>query len=216
MRKLTNIQVYEYIIEKLDLSGSPYFTESQTDVFLNECLYEWLNKKCKNAELNEKLRSDLGSITSKKTIIPSSKVIKFSDIENPFYILGALGTYSFSCRGVSTSRERYISPVLIDEYAKSIDNADLLNDDYFPGYLRYSDQSGQVLEIVSKNKPSSLTVFFIKEPILFDCAGKPDDYIELNASQQYEIISMAVEKMSVTRGDFNTANFENNNNENKL
>ena len=198
------------------MSGSPYFTEGQTDIFLNECLYEWMNKKCKNSELNEKLRSDLGDLTKKKTFVPSSKIVKFSDIENPFYILGAFGTYGFSCNGVSTPRERYISPIQIDEHAKSIDNPDLLSDDYFPGYIRYSDNSGQVLEIISKNKPTSLTVFFIKEPILFDSENKPNEYIELNASQQYEIIGMAVEKMSITRTDFNTAQFENNNNNNKL
>lgn len=207
MQPFTNKESFDYLIEKMDKYGSPYFEEETVTKVLNESYAEWLKDKVKMVEADEDARANLSVLTLKKTIPTlSSKKIPLSFSPALEYILSVSGTYTYECLGTSTKRERPIKPLLLDELSKSKDNPDLAPDDYFPGYVRYFDGTNVVIDIVSESTPSNVEIFYIKQPVLFDIVNRPNDRIEVGLGQQHEIIDIAIRKLSITDNNYQSAN----------
>ena len=201
--KLTNQQFYDYVIEKLDKSGSPYFEELVVNQFANEAYLEWIRKTAYDAELTEARRGDLAELTKRKVLGTTKKfTLDFTPV--PKYILALNGDYDFECNGIVTTRTRPITPINFDQYSKAQDNPDLSSNDAFPDYIRYAENSVSTIEIISNSTPKNVEMFYIKEPVLFDIVGNPDGFVEIGMEQQYQVLDMVVAKLEANVHDFNS------------
>ena len=197
MQKLTNQQVYDYIMLKLDKHATAYFPEEWVSQFFNEAYVEWINLAAKEFEKSSKRRADLVNLVKRATI-PNTKIISYAAITPaPYLILRVEADYNFVCKGVTTPRRRKVKPIPIDA-ARYGDDPYNASTEHFPAYEEFSGGTGKEIHILTPSTPILTEVMYIKNPDAMDMVGSPTALIEIDYMQQIEVIDITVRKLLQT------------------
>ena len=197
MTKLTNQELYDYIMLKLDKHATGYFTEEWVSQYFNESYVEWVNLAAKEFEKSSKRRADLINLV-KRAPVPATKIVSYSAMTPaPYLILRVEADYNFVCKGVTTARRRRVKPIPIDA-AKYGDDPYNASTEYFPCYEEFSGGTGKEIHILTKTTPLVVEVMYIKSPDSVDMAGSPNSLTEIDYPQQIEVVDIVVRKLLQT------------------
>ena len=108
---MTNTQLHTELDRRLDKAGSAYFNSSEKDGFLNDALFEFIFKRYKEIEKNEKNREDIAPLVRRVKIATgsltssTSKFFMLESVPRFMYVLNMAGVFSDSCKGKTISIE---------------------------------------------------------------------------------------------------------------
>ena len=198
MVKLTNREVYDSIMLKLDKFGSPYFTEDWVSIIFNESYIEFVNLAAKEFEQSSKRRADLVNLV-KKYSVPAASVIPYNLLSpDPYLLLMVISEFAFTCKTTTSNYKRRVKPITFDSFGVISDDPFNAPTDQFPAYVEYAGANGKEIHVLSKNTPIITEVTYIKSPNRIDISGNPNGVIEMDYPQQIEIIDIAVRKLLQT------------------
>lgn len=195
MTKLTNKEVYDSIMLKLDKFGSPYFTEDWVSIVFNESYVEFVNLAFREFEQSPKRRADLVNLV-KKGSVSATSVIPYNLLSpEPYLLLMVISEFSFTCKTTTNNYKRRVKPVTFDSLGVISDDPFNNPTDQFPAYVEYSGANGKEIHILSKNTPLTTEVTYIKSPNKINIRGNPLGVTEVDYPQQIEIIDIAIRKL---------------------
>lgn len=202
---MTNIEIYDYIMDKLDKSDSPYFTPEQVSRVFNESYLEWIENTANSFELTEKRRKDLIELTRIRNY-GNSKLLDLTVFNSDILrVMAVHGDYSYDCKGQVNTYTRPIKPITWDSFATFGEDPYNQPNDHFPGYVEYSDSNGKpYIRIESTSTPSNVQVVYIKQPVKMDAENSPNASIEIKDTQTLEVIDICLSKLKLNIEDFNS------------
>ena len=108
---MTNAQLHTELDRRLDKAGSAYFNSSEKDGFLNDALFEFIFKRYKEFEKNEKNREDIAPLVRRVKVATgsltsgTSKFFMLESVPRFMYVLNMAGVFSDSCKGKTITIE---------------------------------------------------------------------------------------------------------------
>ncbi len=219
-RKLTNAQVYAFILDRLDEAGSPRWDRIQTARVFNAVYGDWLRQTCREMERDEEARRELGPLTVSMSRNITSNRVDLDGLKPSVYrLLSVTAEWDRLVRDRRSQRQTSrtdawpVSPIRHDQ--KGVAKVDPWNkptDDK----ARYSE-SRQVAEenndtarpveltIHSETQPARIFIDYIHEPKLVDFRAEPEGKMEVGYDTQIELMRRTVAMLATTDENFPAA-----------
>lgn len=205
MKKLTNIEVYEYVMLLNDKSRGVDFDEKEVSDLLNAAYIEWVDSLVRKGEVNDRNKTLLDQLVYKRDY-GSVKKIRLSLLPGvSFRVWNVLCNYEFECKGIKSTLTRPVVPKTHDQIGVAMSNPFESPTDWWPFYTRYSEGGAPVLEIHSDNLPKEVEVTYVKMPETFDAVNNPDGFMEVSIDAQYQVCDLLLAKMLINTENYNAA-----------
>lgn len=170
---MSNTEVIERLRQGLDIAASPDWDDEPLVDFFNEAYLSWLQARAASAEGDERARQELLPLTRRHEA-GSVDTLAMTTLK-VYRILGVWGKWPFKdSKGTITVRERPLEFLGSDRYAMALGNPDAEPTDQFPAYRMLSTTAGAAqLEVLSRTTPQTLTLSYLKEPVLLSVNASP-------------------------------------------
>ncbi len=198
MIKLTNIQVYDYVMLKLDKHQAPTYDEQEISDFFNEAYLEWLDDNVKVGEVSDRNVSLLDRLVRKKDY-GSTKALRLSTVtpEPVFRIWAVFSNLNFECRGITEIYTRPVIPKTWDRVGVGLSNPFETPTDWDPMYTKHSEGGDAIITILSDNVPVESEIVYVKTPQVFDAVNNTGGFTEISRDAQYQVIDKVLQKLLI-------------------
>lgn len=182
------------IDERLDKSGSPWYSPVKKDSFINDAIIEFLQTRADVFEKDERRKQDLAKLTKKYTNAALA-YINVEAITDFVRVASIIGVFSHpTCAGHNITRP--VRPIQMDDLGDTLINPLTKPTNRWPRYTEYNDGTMKPkIEIYSDNTPVSLVMYYISLPATVNSQSTPKVDCDLPVYTHNEIIDIAVRKM---------------------
>lgn len=204
--KLTNIELYENALLKIEQYGSPDWEIADFRLRYEEARYEWLKDKSKDFEVVALNRSVLLPFI-RSSERGATKIVRYDSLQdNVFTVTSLTGIFDFSCKGKTNSYTLPIVPTRVD--ANFTVDPYATPTDAFPAYIEQNngDGNGAFIQILSNQIPRGVVLQYIKEPERYDPVNDPAGFTEEDRPAQNDILDIAIKKYELSSENYNRFN----------
>lgn len=199
---MTFLEMYNMSNTLLDKAGSPYFTESEFDIFCNIAYNFWIGQAYAELEITQGNKVRLKDLYKPFSKVGSNTVVFPTDIADFRYLIRFNGVFSHCGENII----RNIKPVRNNDI--DILNVDPFNKPIATDPLYIVTSSGGLSRFEIYPTPISYSLTYIREPQVIDSNGSPSTVFELPDYLAQQIVSLATYKEEINVENYNRVQFQ--------
>lgn len=177
----------------IDKANAPWFTPVEKDDFLNQAIEEYVNKKHKAFETDEKVREDLLSLVVSPYVAATTDTIDLDSITDFLFVLRLEADITDNC---GTKTKIPVAPRQHDDFSESERDPFNKSSNQYPVYLQFVETGVRVIKVYSDNTPDELRMTYLRKPAVVNITTPTD--CDLPEHTHKDIVNLAVRKMLFT------------------
>lgn len=201
----TYLDMYNLGSELLNKSGTPYFSEEQSDMFMNIAKNEELGNLIKVFQSTNVLSDKLSPITKSANFSNKTALNFTSDLPDYWHIVSIVAQINFTCKGVTTAEKIRVKPLSL-----KADNRIYQDPFNKPTKRRlWYKEINNTLTFLTTEASLSGVAEYISTPNKIDSYTTPSGVCEFSDDVCEDIVKKAVKLMEISVNDLQKASIQN-------